>query len=543
MQIRHFAVLAVLALACKKAAPEDRPATSGPPPVEISVLYGSEKKTWLEEQIKAFNAAPHARPIKVTAKAIGSGDAMQAILAGEQPTVFSPASTAYLALLNQQWQSRYPRAIAPTGEPLVLSPIVIAMWKPMAEVLGWPDKPIGWTDLLAVSRAPDGWATRGHPEWGPLKLGHTHPESSSSGLLSVLAIAYAGAHTTRGLTAAQLAGVEPFLASVEDAIVHYGKSTGFFADKMIERGPSYLSAAVLYENLVIESYARPARALDLVALYPQEGTFWADHPYAVLDAPWVTADQRAAAAELFAFLKARPQQERALALGFRPADPAVKIGAPIDRAHGVDATQPQTLLEVPDAGTLDALLAAWRRTKKPADVVLVLDKSGSMQGRALTEAKRGAKAFLASLDARDRVSVLFFDSQLYPAVGPVELGVARADLEARIDGVSASGGTALYDATLAAHDLLAARKKTSSHHIRAVVVMTDGADTDSKKSLADTLRGLHAEDDGVAVFTLGYGDQPNQDALQQLAQAGAGAFSQGDVDTILQTFRDLAAFF
>jgi Ca-activated chloride channel family protein len=551
--------LVAVAAGCSQDAPRPTgdPATTpgvaprvapGQAAIELPILYGSEKKTWLEEQIQAFHAShPSAggRPIHVTGKAIGSGEAMTAIVAGsEHPVVFSPASSAYLTLLNQAWQSRdnHTRPLAPTGEPLVLSPIVIAMWKPMAEALGWPDKAIGWTDILTVSRDPAGWGKLGHPEWGAMKLGHTHPEYSSSGLLTALAIAYAGAHTTRGLTAAELPKVEPFMAAVEDAIVHYGKSTGFFSDKMIERGPTYLSAAVLYENLVIESYAR-TRALDLVAIYPQEGTFWSDHPYSVLDADWVTPEQRAAATAFLAFLKARPQQERAMALGFRPADPAIKAGAPLDRAHGVDPLQPQTLLAIPDGATLDALLASWRKTTTPADVVLVFDKSGSMEGRALAEAKRGAKAFLATLDARDQVTLVFFDRTVYPAFGPVRLGAARAALESRIDGVSADGGTALYDATLVAHDLLEARRKASSHHIRAAVVMTDGADTDSGHNLAATVRRLHGEAGGIAVFTIGYGDQPNQDALEAIAKAGAGSFSKGDVDTIIQIFRDLASFF
>jgi Ca-activated chloride channel family protein len=563
MHTRRFVLAGVVAaaLGCKQDAatppgdPKPDPAAAraadpaGKPAVELSILYGSEKKTWLEEQIKAFNAGGTAlrdgRVIHVTGKAIGSGEAMTSILDGsERPTVFSPASGAYVTLLDQAWQSRdsHTRPIAPVGEPLVLSPIVIAMWKPMAEALGWPGKPIGWSDILAVSRDPSGWARFGHPEWGTMKLGHTHPEYSSSGLLAALAIAYAGAKTTRGLTAVDLPKVERFMADVQDAIVHYGKSTGFFGDKMIERGPTYLSAAVLYENLVIESYARP-RPLDLVAIYPAEGTFWSDHPYSVLDAEWVKPEHREAAAAFLGFLKARPQQERAMALGFRPVDPAIKIGAPIDRAHGVDALEPQTLLEIPDGATLDALLETWRRTKKPADVVLVFDKSGSMKGRPLDEAKRGAKAFLATLAASDHVTLMVFDRTVYPAYGPALLGKAKAQLEARIDGISAEGGTALYDATLAARNLLEARHKASVHRIRAVVVMTDGADTDSRHKLEATVKGLHGEDGGVAVFTIGYGDEPNAAALEAIATAGAGSFSKGSVDTIIQTFRDLASFF
>jgi Ca-activated chloride channel family protein len=524
-------------------------ATPAVAPVEISILYGSEKKSWLEQQISAFNASggktKDGRPIHVTGKATGSGEAMTGILEGtEKPTVFSPASGAYITLLNQKWQTRdnHTKALAPAGEPIVLSPIVIAMWKPMAEALGWPTKQLGWADVLKVSRDPKGWGAFGRDEWGEMKLGHTHPEYSNSGLLSVLAIAYAGAGSTRGLSAADIPKIEKYMASVEDAIVHYGKSTGFFADKMIERGPGYLSAAVLYENLVIESYGR-SPPLPLVAIYPIEGTFWSDHPYSVLDAAWVDATQREAAGSFLAFLKAKPQQEAALALGFRPVDATIKIGAPVDAAHGVDPQQPQTLLEVPDGPTLDALVAAWRKTKKAADVVFVFDKSGSMEGQPLMEAKRGAKAFLATLDLRDEVTLMFFDTKVHPPFGPVEVGKGMIDLESRIDGVSASGNTAVYDATLDAYTLLTNRRKTSAHRIRAVVVMTDGADTSSQRSIEVVKKAISAEDRAATIFTVAYGASARREELKSLADLGGGSFAEGDVASIIQVYRDLASFF
>jgi Ca-activated chloride channel homolog len=557
-----LAVMLLLAAACGSKRGEEgkeppvpasdaTSARSDPPgpAIEVSILYGSEKKTWLDEQIKAFNASQSK--VHVTGKAIGSGEATTAILDGSaKPVVFSPASSAYITLLNQQWQSRdnHTKPIAATGDPLVLSPIVIAMWKPMAETLGWPTKPLGWKTILEVSKNPKGWGAFKRPEWGAMKLGHTHPEYSNSGLLSVLAIAYAGAGSTRGIAATDLPKIEPFMAAVEDSIVHYGKSTGFFADKMIERGPSYLSASVLYENLVIESYAKtPAPPMPLVAIYPVEGTFWSDHPYSMLDAPWVTAPQRDGASAFLAFLKAHPAQERALALGFRPIDRTIKIAAPIDAAHGVDPLQPQTLLEVPDGAMLDQLLATWRKTKKHADVVFVFDKSGSMNGEPLAEAKKGAKAFLETLDARDRVTLVFFDHVVYPAFGPREVGKSKAELVARIDGISAGGDTAVYDATNMAYDLLATRRTASAHHIRAVVVMTDGKDNKSKvklEQLRTKLRGTgETQERPATIFTIGYGDASSSDALQALATDGGGSFSQGSVDSIIQIYRDIASFF
>ncbi len=73
--------------------------------------------------------------------------------------------------------------IADEGTPFMHTPLVIAMPKPMAEALGCPDKPLGWTDILEpVAQRPEGWAAYGHPEWGPFRLGKTNPNFSTSGL-------------------------------------------------------------------------------------------------------------------------------------------------------------------------------------------------------------------------------------------------------------------------------------------------------------------------------------------------------------------------
>jgi Ca-activated chloride channel family protein len=531
---------------CRKNAP------AGPPATRILVAYGSEKKAWLEEQMAAFNAGgpklASGAPFVVEGKAMGSGEAMRDIVEGRlQPAVFSPASGAYLALLDHAWLSRAgnTKGIAGAGESVVLSPIVIAMWRPMAEALGWPKQALGWSDVITIGRDPAGWGGKGHPAWGRFKLGHTHPEYSTSGLLAVLAEAYAGAGKTRGLTAADLQArkTQEFTAAVEAAVVHYGKSTGFFADKMRDRGPAYLSAAVLYENLVIESYAARTE-MPLVAIYPREGTFWADHPYAVLAAaPWMTPALREGAAAFLAHLKGRPAQERALALGFRPADPAVAISAPVDAAHGVDPKQPQTLLEVPDAATLDQLLALWRTTKKTSDVTLVFDKSGSMGGQPLTQAKAGARAFLDGLAPRDTVSLLFFDSQLYPPVGP-RSGADKAALATEIEGTTASGGTALYDAVIAAYDGANARARATPDRIHALVVMTDGNDENSTSSLELVKKKLTGEEESpVKVFTIAYGAQAAGGPLAAIAEAGRGSPSTGTVENIVQVYRDIASFF
>ncbi|WP_224364069.1 VWA domain-containing protein [Hyalangium versicolor] len=566
MRTSHVVGLLALVLlaACKEEASpsgagavraqEGKPGAASKP-VVLTVAYGSEKKTWLEEQARAFEQSgaktKSGRSIRIEGKAMGSGEAVQEIVSGRlKAHVFSPASSAYIPLLNSAWTTATSRTqpLASPGEPVLLSPIVIALWKPMAQALGWPDKPVGWADLLKVAASKEGWGTYGHPEWGSFKLGHTHPEYSNSGLLAVLAEAYAGAGKTRALSAADVTSekTRKMLKDIEGTVVHYGKSTGFFSDKMLQRGPGYISAAVLYENLVIESYGKQTDApFPLVSIYPVEGTFWSDHPYAVLDAEWVGADEKDAAAAFLDFLKAKPAQERALALGFRPGDPAIPIGSPVDAAHGADPKQPQTLLEVPDAVALEKLLDVWRETKKATDIIFVFDKSGSMQGRPLAEAKVGARKFIESLTDRDEVTLMFFDNNVYPPVGPISIKEGRPDLLNRLDGTIAQGGTALYGATQQAYKVARARAQTEPGKIHAVVVMTDGKDESSTITLKDLKAGLVGEDDRapVRIFTIAYGKGAEGSVLEQIAEAGKGSSAKGDVQDIVQVYRDMASFF
>jgi Ca-activated chloride channel family protein len=536
-------------LAC--AGPDTQERAQAQQPVVLRVDYGSEKQAWLEDAIDRFEASgprlASGRRIDVQSRSLGSGEAVSDILAGRsQPHVFSPASSAYLVLLDDGWLqvAGHTAPLVGKAEPIVLSPVVIAMWRPMAEALGWPERPVRWSDLLAIATSPDGWASRGHPEWGRFKLAHTHPGLSNSGLLAVLSEVYAASGKTRGLTPGDLPAAEPFVASVEASLVHYGKSTGFVADKMLERGPDYVSAVVSYENLVVSSYQtqRPAQQ-QVVAVYPAEGTFWSDHPWALLEASWVGPEEREAAAALEGFLRSQEIQTSSLHFGFRPADPSLPLAAPLDAAHGVDPRQPQTLLEVPDAATLREVLALWERTKKTSDVVLVFDKSGSMKGAPLVEAKRGANAFLSELGDRDTVSLLFFDSVVHAPGAPQLLGPGRAALSATLDGTLASGGTALYDAVRRAHEEAMLRAAAEPGRIHAVVVLTDGRDENSRTTLEVLQRQLAGDAEApVKIFTIAYG-QADPAVLAAIAEAGKGATAKGDPADIASVFLDMAAFF
>ncbi len=94
----------------------------------------------------------------------------------------------------------------------------------------------------------------------------------------------------------------------------------------------------------------PQIAPPVVALYPKEGTFWSDHRCAILNAPWVEAEQRAAAEIFRDFLLARPQQELCSSSAF---------GLAIQTSRSAHrSTRPERRRS---AAAADAARCAWRR--------------------------------------------------------------------------------------------------------------------------------------------------------------------------------------
>jgi Ca-activated chloride channel family protein len=525
------------------------------------MLYGSEKQQWLQPLIATFNARKISAcdgPITINATPIGSGASMNRILAGEQVDIWAPASSWWLSLLNEQWTQQHPssRPIIGSGADaatvLVSSPVVIAMWEPLARALGWPDKAIGWADIAALSVDPRGWDAVGRPDLGAFTFAHTNPALSNSGLNALAAMAYAAAGKTNNLTCqdVQRPAVQTFVGNVESSIIYYGESTGFFADQMLARGPSFLQAAVLYENLVVEANLKPRTGASappkLVAIYPKEGTFITDHPFVIPDADWVTPAKRAAAQVFRAFLLDTPQQRQAIALGFRPSPQShVAVSAPLDSAHGVDPRQPQSGLGIPSAAVNACLLTTWGAQRRRVDVMLLFDRSGSMAGAKLAAAKAGLQAFLGFLDPSDAVGLTVFSTtaQVISPVAP--LGPKRDALRANIEQISAAGQTRLYDSI---YEQATALQQATGKHIRALIVLTDGEETVNIglwPELLDRLRAAGVgSGTGVKIYTIKYGDDARKDVLDQIAQAGGtGSAREGSPADIQQVYEEISTFF
>lgn len=347
------------------------------PVTEISFLYSTEKKEWVEAAAASFQQENPS--VKVTLVGRGSLEAAQGILEGrEKPTVWSPADTAVLRMLESDWDTERARGplFARDGEdapqPLVITPLVFVVWEDRADVLlkANEGKAVSWRVIHQAVSSDQGWpAIGGKAEWGFVKLGHTDPTRSNSGLQALLLATLEYYHKRSGLTVGDLLDpkYQEWIRQLEKGVSKFEASSGTFMTDMVRFGPSRYDIAVVYENLAISQIANAQERWGALKVYYPPLTLWSDHPAAVLQAEWVTEAQKEAARKWVKFLRSRPMQEQALKFGFRPADPSVPIKTadpvnPFTRLadHGILVEVPP-VAEVPQGPVVRNLLAMWTR--------------------------------------------------------------------------------------------------------------------------------------------------------------------------------------
>jgi Ca-activated chloride channel family protein len=526
--------------------------------VVVSVASSPEKLALLQKAAAAYNDTKpdvSGRPVFVSVKKANSGEEETAIAAaaggerGDKPVVWSPASSFWAQLLEHDADQDLVSASSPS---IVRSPLVLAMWEPLARALGWPEKKIGWADLFRLARNQREWATYAPPGYGAFKLVHTNPSVSTSGLEAVSAAYFAATGKRNGLTVADVdrPDVERQIRAIENSIVHYGNNTLFIEDQLRKYGPGYASAVAMEETTLVDFNKDRGGQPKLVGIYPSEGTFFSDSPYIVLNAPWVNKDERTAAAGFQRFLAKYVTPEAAARDGFRPADPAAAPVAPVDAAHGADPQQPARVLVAPAPAVLNHIQDAWFKQRKAANIMLVVDTSSSMyrEGR-LAHAKRGLQGFLGQLSPRDRVGLIRFSDDVQNLVPIRPFAENAGRLRTSVRKLEADGYTALYAATEKAVDDVAALNDPT--RINAVVLLTDGEDTVGKPRMDQLIPKLesHAGEEArspIRVLPIAYGKeaQASKQVLDRIGNSSDGGdATKGDTGNIESVYRTISSFF
>ncbi len=147
-------------------------------------------------------------------------------------------------------------------------------------------------------------------------------------------------------------------------------------------------------------------------------------------------------------------------------------------------------------------------------MVLVIDKSGSMDGMPIVLARQAAKAAVELLGPRDTIGVLGFDDSTY-VVSEMRSALEKGGVQAAIDTLAAGGGTYMYPAMLTGKDMLV----NATAKIKHMVLLSDGQTQPADhESLVQSM-----SDSGITVSTVALGGADRQ-LMSNIAQIGRGRY-------------------
>ena len=176
-----------------------------------------------------------------------------------------------------------------------------------------------------------------------------------------------------------------------------------------------------------------------------------------------------------------------------------------------------------------------RSKRTPANIALVIDRSGSMQGEKIRQAKEAARMAVNRLNGDDIVSIVAYDDTVTVLV-PATKASDRGAILAGIERIKADGSTALFAGVSKGAEEV--RKFLARDRVNRIILLSDGlanVGPDTPGALGDLGASLFKE--GISVTTLGLGLGYNEDLMTQLAQRSDGNHA------FVEHPRDLARIF
>ena len=359
--------------------PENDTAAPADNVTEIGVAYGTEKRHWLNWAVEEFARTEEGKTIRVKLIPMGSLESAHAIVDGDERIhVWAPASKLYRETFLREWEAKhrdnleYRDSPIAKGEALALTPMVIVMWKNRYDAFLTKAPEVSMRMIYYAMTTRTGWRIiADRPEWGHFKFGHTHPNQSNSGLVTLIALAYDFNEKTSGLTVGNIMSPEfqSYLIQFERGVSGLSNSTGNLMREMIFKGPQSFDALMVYESVAIDFLKKAeGRWGKLHVAYPKYN-LWNDNPYYILNTPWTTLKTQRAADIFLQFLMSEPIQLRALDHGFRPGNPSVPVRGPdspfVRYADCGLSIEIPAVCEPPSPEVIENLQQSWIRNAVP----------------------------------------------------------------------------------------------------------------------------------------------------------------------------------
>ena len=504
--------------------------------VEISVYTNSSLTNWMQRSANEFNAegfrTENGRNIFITVTEIDSGTAITELTSGANPDMWVPDEQVWVNLLADQGNSNFQGNCQSVAE----SPLVIGMYREVAESLGWPGLPLGWLDIGSLATDSNAWRYYSGGEFGnTLRMGHTHPGLSGTGASTLLSVVQAAQSKTDAVTITDIQQpiVQASVGAFESGVAIFSTDSASLGAQMEERGVRYLGAGIMHETTVLQS-----GGINIVPIYPLEGTFVADFPACINQT--VDSLNQEAAGIFRDYLVSTEAQTIATSYGLRPINSEAEIQWPLTSDYGADLSQPERVFAPPSVETIYAVQELWQSERKDVNLVMLLDVSGSMSGSKMNNMRDAAIQFVDQMGDDDFISIIIFSSSAEIIVNHEQIGPSRQKVINAIAGLEAFGDTSLFDAIGLGSRLIEETRGVNTTD--ALVVLTDGEDTFSfQYSAAEAAEAaLNSE---ATVFTIAYGRNADTRTLTALAQDANGNFYEGDEASISAIYEEMSAAF
>jgi len=185
-----------------------------------------------------------------------------------------------------------------------------------------------------------------------------------------------------------------------------------------------------------------------------------------------------------------------------------------DREYLLTGSPPQEVVV-----KIDLLAQAHKRKSKriPLNLAIVLDRSGSMAGAKIEKARQAAMELVERLAPDDILSFITYSDRAEVVFSAQEVEDKEA-LKSRIARIRPAGSTALYAGVqLGANEV---QKHLTPRRLNRVMLLSDGLANVGPSSTAELRRlGGTLSERGIAVTTIGVGDDYNEDLMAGLAEA------------------------
>lgn len=175
--------------------------------------------------------------------------------------------------------------------------------------------------------------------------------------------------------------------------------------------------------------------------------------------------------------------------------------------------------------------------RQPVNLAIVIDRSGSMSGHPLHEAKRAAGFMIENLKSSDRASVVAYDDDVNVLI-PSQQVENRLHFKSAISGIHSGGSTNLHGGWLRGAEEAAAHLNT--RFISRVLLLSDGQANVGLTDLDEiATQSSKLADAGVSTSTYGLGEGFNEELMVAMARSGRGSnYYSESAESLLERFQE-----